>query len=122
VKSVSAERSVAGSGRDPSAIASMVRTPRLSSLSQTQPDGLEVEVLKISRPHLGDSFSAIQELSKGKTTTHPARHTGERIFFTSTVVDAFVLDADGLRWTVDNLRGDQAVGSAPTAGRTRTVP
>jgi excisionase family DNA binding protein len=59
---------------------------------------------------LGDSFSAIQELSKGKTTTDPARHTGEGIFFTSKVVDAFVLDANGLRWTVDNLRGDQAVG------------
>lgn len=59
---------------------------------------------------LGDSFSAIQELSKGKTTTDPARHTGEGIFFTSKVVDAFVLDANGLRWTVDSLRGDQAVG------------
>jgi len=59
---------------------------------------------------LGDSFSAIQELSKGKTTTDPARHTGEGIFFTSKVVDAFVLEANGLRWTVDNLREDQAVG------------
>lgn len=59
---------------------------------------------------LGDSFAAIQELSKGKTTTDPARHTGEGIFFTSKVVDTFVLDANGLRWTVDNLRNDQAVG------------
>ena len=59
---------------------------------------------------LSDSFSAIQELSKGKTTTDPARHTGEGIFFTSKVMDAFVLAANGLRWTVDNLRDDQAVG------------
>ena len=59
---------------------------------------------------MGDFFSAIQELSKGKTTTDPARHTGEGIFFTSKVVDAFVLEANGLRWTVDNLRQDQAVG------------
>lgn len=59
---------------------------------------------------LGDSFSAIQELSKGKTTTDPARHSGEGIFFTSKVVDAFVVEANGLRWTVDNLREDQAVG------------
>ena len=59
---------------------------------------------------LGDSFSAIQELSKGKTTTDPFRHTGEGIFFTSKVVDSFVLEANGLRWTVDNLREDQAVG------------
>ena len=59
---------------------------------------------------LDDSFAAIQELSKGKTTTDPDRHTGEGIFFTSKVVDAFVLEANGLRWTVDNLRQDQAVG------------
>lgn len=59
---------------------------------------------------LSDSFSAIQELSKGKTTTDPARHTGEGIFFTSKVMDAFVLEANGLCWTVDNLRDDQAVG------------
>jgi excisionase family DNA binding protein len=59
---------------------------------------------------LADSFSAIQELSKGKTTTDPARHTGEGIFFTSKVVDLFVLMANGLKWTVDNLRDDQAVG------------
>jgi len=66
---------------------------------------------------LGDSFSAIQELSKGKTTTDPTRHTGEGIFFTSKIVDAFVLEANGLRWTVDNLREDQAVGlSARIAG------
>ena len=59
---------------------------------------------------LGDSFAAIQELSKGKATTDPARHTGEGIFFTSKVADTFILEANGLRWTVDNLRADQAVG------------
>jgi len=59
---------------------------------------------------LGDSFAAIQELSKGKTTTDPSRHTGEGIFFTSKISDVFVLAANGLRWTVDNLRDDQAVG------------
>jgi excisionase family DNA binding protein len=59
---------------------------------------------------LGDFFTAIQELSKGKATTDPARHTGEGIFFTSKVVDTFILEANGLRWTVDNLREDQAVG------------
>jgi anti-sigma regulatory factor (Ser/Thr protein kinase) len=59
---------------------------------------------------LTDSFSAIQELSKGKTTTDPARHTGEGIFFTSKVVDAFILESSGLKWTVDNIREDQAVG------------
>jgi hypothetical protein len=49
-------------------------------------------------------------LSKGKTTTDPQRHTGEGIFFTSKVVDIFTIEANGLKWTIDNLRGDQAVG------------
>lgn len=59
---------------------------------------------------LDDLFAAVQELSKGKTTTDPQRHTGEGIFFTSKVVDVFTIEANGLRWTIDNIRGDQAVG------------
>jgi excisionase family DNA binding protein len=62
---------------------------------------------------LGSEFEAVQELSKGKRTTDPARHTGEGIFFTSKVVDLFRLTSSGVRWTVDNLRHDQALGTAP---------
>jgi len=66
---------------------------------------------------LGSEFEAVQELSKGKRTTDPARHTGEGIFFTSKVVDLFRLTSSGVRWTVDNLRNDQALGtSAPMLG------
>ena len=36
-----------------------------------------------------DERHAVFELSKGKLTTDPARHTGEGIFFTSRMVDAF---------------------------------
>jgi anti-sigma regulatory factor (Ser/Thr protein kinase) len=62
---------------------------------------------------LPDLFASVQELSKGKRTTAPERHTGEGIFFTSKAVDAFVLEANGLAWSVDNLRGDQALGASP---------
>jgi excisionase family DNA binding protein len=63
--------------------------------------------------HLGNEFEAVQELSKGKRTTDPARHTGEGIFFTSKAVDLFLLASSEVRWTVDNLRHDQALGTVP---------
>lgn len=59
---------------------------------------------------LTDLREAVAELSKGKLTTLPERHSGEGIFFTSKAVDLFVLESDSLRWTVDNERGDQALG------------
>lgn len=73
-------------------------------------DGLELE----------DHFAAIQELSKGKTTTNPREHTGEGIFFTSKAVDLFEITSNGWRWTIDNIRRDQAVGAEP-AGHGTTV-
>jgi anti-sigma regulatory factor (Ser/Thr protein kinase)/predicted DNA-binding transcriptional regulator AlpA len=63
---------------------------------------------------LANDFEAIQELSKGKRTTDRARHTGEGIFFTSKAVDIFRLSSSGIRWTVDNLRNDNALGVALT--------
>ncbi|MCA1834594.1 MAG: DUF4325 domain-containing protein [Actinobacteria bacterium] len=62
---------------------------------------------------LESPFDAIQELTKGKVTTMPERHLGEGIFFSSKVVDVFWLESNGLRWTVDNLRADHAVGEVP---------
>jgi hypothetical protein len=62
---------------------------------------------------LASDFESVQELSKGKRTTDRARHTGEGIFFTSKAVDIFRLTSSGIRWTVDNIRGDVALGSAP---------
>lgn len=45
---------------------------------------------KIQRElNLDDQLHAILELSKGKLTTDPARHTGEGIFFTSRMFDKF---------------------------------
>lgn len=65
--------------------------------------------------NLKSEFEAVQELSKGKRTTDPLHHTGEGIFFTSKVVDLFRLVSSGVRWTVDNLRHDQALGTVPAA-------
>jgi len=39
--------------------------------------------------HLDDQLHVILELSKGKLTTDPERHTGEGIFFTSRMFDEF---------------------------------
>jgi anti-sigma regulatory factor (Ser/Thr protein kinase)/biotin operon repressor len=43
-----------------------------------------------------DERHAIFELSKGKLTTDPTRHTGEGIFFTSRVFDAFDILSGGV--------------------------
>jgi hypothetical protein len=50
-----------------------------------------VGIFKKIKQALGllDERHAVFELSKGKLTTDPARHTGEGIFFTSRMVDAF---------------------------------
>ena len=52
---------------------------------------------KIQRElHLGEPRQAILELSKGKLTTDPDRHTGEGIFFASRMFDSFVVFSEGL--------------------------
>ena len=68
---------------------------------------------------LEDDEAALEQLTKGRETTAPERHTGEGIFFTSHMVDRFELDANRLRWIVDTERGDQAVGESPEHPGTR---
>jgi excisionase family DNA binding protein len=70
---------------------------------------------------LGSEFEAVQELSKGKRTTDPSRHTGEGIFFTSKAVDLCRITSSGVRWTIDNLRGDTALGSVEPAPGTSVL-
>lgn len=60
---------------------------------------------------LATELEALQELSKGKMTTMPSRHTGEGIFFTSKAVNRFEILSGSLHWIVDNRRGDMAVGT-----------
>jgi anti-sigma regulatory factor (Ser/Thr protein kinase) len=46
--------------------------------------------------NLDDERQSLLELSKGKMTTNPAKHTGEGIFFTSRAFDHFSLVSSGL--------------------------
>jgi len=48
---------------------------------------------------LPDPRLSLLELSKGKYTTDPDRHTGEGVFFTSKLCDAFVMRAGGLTFS-----------------------
>ena len=58
--------------------------------------------LKIQRAlHLYDPREAILELAKGKLTTDPAHHTGEGIFFSSKVMDAFDIRSGTLHFMHD---------------------
>lgn len=45
-----------------------------------------------------DARHALLELSKGKLTTDPKRHSGEGIFFTSRMFDSFDINATGISW------------------------
>ncbi len=62
-----------------------------------------------SRKKLNSEMEAIQDILKGKQTTMPSHHSGEGIFFTSKVVDRFVLESHRKRLTVDNLGEDTFV-------------
>ncbi len=70
---------------------------------------------------LPTELDALLEITKGKTTTAPDRHTGEGLFFVSKAVDIFRLESGGLAWVVDNLRSDfTAQAISPRIG-TRVV-
>jgi anti-sigma regulatory factor (Ser/Thr protein kinase) len=48
--------------------------------------------------NLPDRRQALFELSKGKLTTAPSKHSGQGVFFTSRMFDLFDIDANGLRF------------------------
>ena len=88
-----------------------VNPPRIEMGEQ----GCEVVFRRIREQwSLPDDLASIAELSKGKRTTFPERHSGEGIFFTSKAVDHFELASGGYRWRVDNTRRDMAVGESTT--------
>jgi anti-sigma regulatory factor (Ser/Thr protein kinase) len=66
--------------------------------------GVFKNVMKTKK--LASELEAMQEILKGKTTTIPANHSGEGIFFTSRVSDVFILESYGLKLRVDNLIDD----------------
>jgi len=79
-----------------------------------------VGIFRHLRGRLGleSELAALQELSKGKTTTMPSHHTGEGIFFTSKATARFEIASWDLHWIIDNRRHDTAVGALdpPTPG------
>lgn len=63
--------------------------------------------LKIQKAlNLYDTREAILELAKGKLTTDPAHHTGEGIFFSSKVMDAFDIRSGNLHFMHDEWGAD----------------
>ncbi len=70
---------------------------------------------------LASHVEAAAELTKGKTTTMPERHSGEGIFFSSKVADRFELLANGHVLLIDNGRDDVAVLASERATGTRAV-
>ena len=52
--------------------------------------------------NLVDKRQALFELSKGKFTTDPKRHSGEGVFFTSRMFDYFEIEANGLQFSHDD--------------------
>lgn len=52
--------------------------------------------------NLADKRQALFELSKGKFTTDPNRHSGEGVFFTSRMFDYFEIEANGLQYSHDD--------------------
>jgi len=58
---------------------------------------------------LDDPLHAILELSKGKLTTDPARHSGEGIFFTSRMFDKFSIASGKLFYSYSEPSGDWLV-------------
>lgn len=73
----------------------------------------------MEKKSLGDRMEAIQDLLKGKETTAPEGHSGEGIFFTSKIADAFVIRSSGKKLAFDNALGDVYVKDIKPVGGTR---
>ncbi|PZO63255.1 MAG: ATP-binding protein [Pseudoxanthomonas suwonensis] len=78
---------------------------------------------KITRAlDLPDERLALLELSKGKLTTDPTRHSGEGIFFTSRAFERFQIQSGGLFFDHDHRHDDDwmyEVETPPTGQGTR---
>lgn len=68
---------------------------------------------------LPDERLALLELSKGKLTTDPRRHSGEGIFFTSRMFDSFRIASEGLVFDHDAAFENDLLDDADEAGGTR---
>jgi len=62
-------------------------------------DGIGIFAKIATALSLPDMRQALFELSKGKLTTAPSKHTGEGVFFTSRMFDSFDISANSLRFS-----------------------
>jgi anti-sigma regulatory factor (Ser/Thr protein kinase) len=69
-------------------------------------DGVGIFKKLKDRFNLDDERQALLELSKGKLTTDPKRHSGQGIFFTSRMVDRFAILSGETFFTHDNKSDD----------------
>lgn len=70
---------------------------------------------------LANRRHVVFELSMGKLTTDPERHTGEGIFFTSRMSDGFLIDSDDLSLAYRPTLGDWLMEHANNEGPGTTV-
>ena len=70
---------------------------------------------------LRNELEAIQDLLKGKQTTDPQHHTGEGIFFTSKVADAFTIKSSTKELTFNNLIDDVFVRDIKNRRGTKVI-
>ena len=76
-------------------------------------DGVGIFKKLQDRMHLLDDRHAILELSKGKLTTDPARHTGKGIFFTSRMCDSFDILSGGISFSHSESDANDWIGDNP---------
>ena len=62
---------------------------------------------------LENNFQAIGELSKGKQTSAPDRHSGLGIFLTSRMAQEFTMVANEYSWKQSTKHHDYAIGALP---------
>ncbi len=75
----------------------------------------------IKKYNLKNELEAIQELTKGKLTTVPERHTGEGVFFTSRVVDKLMIQSWNKKLVFDNILNDIFIEDAKKLKGTRVI-
>ncbi len=75
----------------------------------------------IKKYNLKNELEAIQELTKGKLTTVPERHTGEGIFFTSRAVDKLIIQSWNKKLIFDNILNDIFIEDAKKLKGTRVI-
>ncbi len=80
-----------------------------------QDNGIGIFVKIQQDLNLAERRQAILELSKGKLTTDPSRHSGEGIFFVSKMFDRFVVFSEGLFFSPNQL-SDEEVSKYQSSG------